>query len=190
MSSLIKTLFLVVTLLAEGLTSLALLLGLAIPRLRTWPPRREHAWGGPAMLGLFLVAGAGVVGLGIADWGSLRLAAWARTAVGGPLWLGGNLLALWAIVTLGPASTAGGEKGLIRRGPYRFSRNPQYAGFILALAGWTLLTGSLLAGIASLGGMVPLLLVPFAEEPWLEERYGAAYAEYKREVGRFLTFRK
>jgi protein-S-isoprenylcysteine O-methyltransferase Ste14 len=59
-------------------------------------------------------------------------------------------------------------------------------GFILALAGWGLLTASGPGLIACLAGILPLLLVPFAEEPWLEERYGPAYKEYKRTVPRFF----
>jgi len=59
-----------------------------------------------------------------------------------PLGLAGNALALWAIAALGIAPTSGDESMLVYRGPYRFSRNPQYVGFIAALIGWALLTNA------------------------------------------------
>ena len=107
-----------------------------------------------------------------------------------PLGLAGNALALWAIAALGIAPTSGDESMLVYRGPYRFSRNPQYVGFIAALIGWALLTNSVLALIVSLAGITPLLLVPLAEEPWLRERLGAAYADYQHTVPRFIGMKK
>jgi protein-S-isoprenylcysteine O-methyltransferase Ste14 len=110
--------------------------------------------------------------------------------IGVPFGLAGNALALWAIAALGMAPTSGDESTLVSRGPYRFSRNPQYVGFILALIGWGLITNSVLALIVSLAGIVPFLLVPLAEEPWLRERLGAAYADYQRTVPRFIGMKK
>ena len=45
-------------------------------------------------------------------------------------------------------------------------------------------------GVAALGGATALILAPFAEEPWLLKRYGAAYEEYRRAVPRFISFRR
>lgn len=59
---------------------------------------------------------------------------------------------------------------LVRRGPYRFSRNPQYVGFIVGLIGWVFLSSSRLALPASFAGVIPLIVVPFAEEGWLLAR--------------------
>ena len=139
---------------------------------------------------LFAVSAAGVVTLGVIDWGSLDLPLWMRGAIGVPLWSGGSAIASWAMVVLGMAPTFGRERGLNRRGPYRFSRNPQYVGFILGLIGWSIVTGSKLTLATSLVGVIPLVLVPFAEEPWLKDRYGAAYEEYQRTVPRFLGQRR
>ena len=82
------------------------------------------------------------------------------------------------------------EGQLVRRGPYRFSRNPQYVGFMAALVGWAFVASSGLTLVASLAGTIPLVLVPFAEEPWLATRLGAAYEEYRRTVPRFISLRK
>lgn len=142
------------------------------------------------MLILFIVSGVGVILLGILDWGSIDFAKWARVLVGIPLWLGGGVLSLWAVAVLGIGTTSGNEAAMIRQGPYCFSRNPQYVGFILSLAGWALVTSSSLALIASLSGIIPLILVPFAEETWLLEKHGSSYAEYMRAVPRFIALKK
>ena len=179
-----------ITLAAEALTTIAVIVSIALPQRRIWPCRQQHAWGQYAMLILFIISAGGVILLGILDWGNFSIPAWARVIAGGPLWLAGNALALWAIAALGIAPTSGDETTLIRKGPYSLSRNPQYVGFILGLVGWALMTNSALVLIVSLAGIIPLLLVPFAEEPWLLERHRSTYAEYKRTVPRFITFKK
>ncbi len=142
------------------------------------------------MLFLFILSGTGVILIGILDWNSVDFPLWLRILLGIPLWLGGGALSLWAVVALGVASTSGNESAIVHRGPYRFSRNPQYVGFILSLVGWALVTCSLLTFIASLLGIVPLILAPFAEEIWLMEKHGSPYAEYMRIVPRFISLKK
>ena len=178
----------VMTLTAEALTTIAVVVSIVWPQHRIWPPSGPRAWGGYAMLILFNLSAVGVVLVGILDWGSLSIPAWVRLAVGAPLWLAGDLLALWAIWALGTAPTYGGEGALVRRGPYAFSRNPQYLGFIVGLIGWGVMADSLFALIVCIVGVVPLVLVPFAEEPWLLAQHGAAYEEYRRAVPRFISW--
>ena len=177
-----------VALVAEVLAAISVLVSIALPHRRVWPPPRQRSWVGYLMWLLFLVSGVGVVALGLIDWGGFHFALWIRWVVGVPLWCAGNVLALWAIAVLGIASTFGDAGSLVRRGPYRFSRNPQYLGFIAGLIGWAFVAGSALTLVASLVGTIPLVLVPFAEEPWLMARQGAAYEEYKRTVPRFISF--
>jgi protein-S-isoprenylcysteine O-methyltransferase Ste14 len=179
-----------ITLGAEILTTLALIISIAFPQKRIWPPGRQHSWGQYTLPIFFIISGAGVILVGILDWGGFIFSVRVRTGIGFPLWLFGNILAIWAIAALGIAPTSGEESSLVYRGPYRFSRNPQYAGFMLALIGWALITNSALAVIVSLVGIIPLLLVPFAEEPWLLEKHGSFYVEYKRTVPRFVAFKK
>jgi protein-S-isoprenylcysteine O-methyltransferase Ste14 len=175
---------------AEMLTTIVVAVSIVFPRHRIWPPDRPHSPGQAAMLSLFVISAICVVLVGVLDWGSFVFPVWLRILAGLPLGLAGNGLALWAMIALGLHPTAGEGSALIQRGPYRFSRNPQYAGFILALAGWVLISNSMLALIVSCAGVIPLVLVPFAEEPWLVERLGAAYTEYKRSVPRFIGARK
>lgn len=171
---------------AEVLSAAAVGISIVSPRRRIWPPPHQSSWVGHLMWLLFGVSASGVVALGIIDWDSLDLPLSIRWALGVPMWSGGNLVASWAIVVLGMASTSGAERALIRRGPYRFSRNPQYVGFIMGLIGWAIVTSSRLTLAASLVGVIPLVLAPFAEEPWLLERYGTAYEGYRQAVPRFI----
>lgn len=178
-----------VTLAAEVLSTISVVVSIALPQRRIWPPPRPRSWEGTLTWLLFITSGGGTICLGIVDWGSVTLAPWVRFAVGAPLWCAGNVLALWAMAVLGIAPSFGEEGQLVRRGPYRFSRNPQYVGFMAALVGWAFVASSGLTLVAALVGTVPLVLVPFAEEPWLATRLGAAYEEYRRSVPRFISLR-
>ncbi len=186
----IKSILLWVSLTAELLAVLCVLAGLLRPRQRIWPPARPGDRKSRLMQGLFILSGSGVAALGLLDWGSWPLPPWVRLGIGLPLWAGGIALAAWAMAVLGRQATWGGEGNLIVKGPYRFSRNPQYLGFMLGLCGWALLSASRMAGAAALAGLLPLGLVPFSEEPWLAERYGNAYTEYCRKTARFLRIHK
>jgi len=177
------------TLAAETLAAVCVVVSIIFPQWRIWPPPRHRAWQGYLMWFLFLGSAGGVGALGVVEWGELALPPWVRFVVGTFLGCAGHGLALWAMVVMGIATSFGGESTLIRRGPYRFSRNPQYVGFISALIGWGFLTSSGLTLVASSVGIIPLILVPFAEEEWLVTRYGAAYREYKRNVPRFISLR-
>lgn len=98
--------------------------------------------------------------------------------------------ALWSIVVRGPSSTYGNEGPLILCGPYLISRNPRYLGVMVALIGWSIVTSSWVTILAALVWIVPVLLVPFAEEPWLLQRHGSDYEEYLRKVPRFVSLKK
>ena len=178
-----------ITLAAEALTTLAVAISILVPHERIWPPNERKIWGKLMMLILFNLTAFGVILLGILDWNSYSIPTWVRIAIGLPAWLAGNILAAWAVISLGLARTSGEADALIRHGPYRFSRNPQYLGFMLGLAGWAVLTNSALTFITALAALVPLALVPFAEEPWLKGRYGAEYEAYLLTTTRFFSIK-
>jgi protein-S-isoprenylcysteine O-methyltransferase Ste14 len=76
---------------------------------------------------------------------------------------------------------------LIRSGLYEFSRNPMYAGVILAVLGQALIFAS--PGVAVYGAILWLcfhLVIVCLEEPHLRRRYGLSYQEYCRHVPRWL----
>jgi len=95
-------------------------------------------------------------------------------------------LALWGVVTLGIHASQGLGGDLVREGPYRFTRNPQYVGDIAIIIGYIVFSNSRMALIAGLLGIGWFVLAPFVEEPWLRARFGDAYDEYVSEVPRFI----
>jgi len=76
---------------------------------------------------------------------------------------------------------------VVTGGIYRFSRNPMYLGFALALGGWALWLSNALA-LAGVPGLVVYLnryqIGP--EEELLLERFGTDYDDYKAKVHRWF----
>ena len=83
-------------------------------------------------------------------------------------------------------TTPGNAGPLVTDGLYRYSRNPQYIGDILIIAGWAILSASLWAIPLCVGGMVAFLITPLAEEPWLRDLHGESYLEFCRRTPRFI----
>src|SRR5262245_20485019 len=76
---------------------------------------------------------------------------------------------------------------LVVQGPYRFTRNPIYIGFILTYFGLALILTSLWV----LALLVPVLIVlqrgvVEREEAYLERQFGEAYTKYRARVPRWL----
>lgn len=111
--------------------------------------------------------------------------------IGIAILIAGTALSTWAAWGFATAHTPI-EPGrvsstLLTRGPYRFSRNPIYAGMTLALVGWAgyLQQPATLLGAAS---FVVIIHVRFIrhEERMLHERFGDEYAAYRRQVRRWI----
>lgn len=98
----------------------------------------------------------------------------------------GGGLATWAALHLGLRESSGLEGDLDTGGPYRWSRNPQYVGYVAMLVGWAVLPGSWLTSVLTVPGIAWFLLAPFAEEPWLRDKYGEDYEAYAESVPRFV----
>ncbi len=79
------------------------------------------------------------------------------------------------------------DAALVERGPFRFSRNPIYLGFILGMVGLALRWGDLWGWIAALAshGVLDRLVVA-KEEAYLAARFGAAYDAYRARVRRWV----
>lgn len=184
------TLFFLMTIIAQILATISIVFSILIPAHRIWPPDKSSSWKHYLMWFFFDISTIGTVVVGILDWGSLAFPRWMQIAIGVPLSVGGIGFSLWSIVILGPSSTYGNEGPLILRGPYRISRNPQYLGFIVALIGWSIITSSWATILATLVWIIPLVLVPFAEEPWLLQRHGSEYEKYLGKVPRFVSLKK
>ncbi len=173
------------TLLTFVLMGGSLVVTIARPRWRVWPPPGRASWQYWYTWILTCLGTLGIVILGILDWNTFRLPAWPRV-VGGLLALAGAVFALWGVRELGIRATQGLGGELATTGPYRYSRNPQYVGDIALLLGFGLLCNSAVTLAAAAFGSVWFALAPFAEEPWLKERLGSPYREYTRRVPRFV----
>jgi len=184
------TLFFWVIIIAQILATISIVFSILFPAHRIWPPVKFPSWRHYFMWFLFDISTIAIVAVGILDRGSLALPLRMQIAIGVPLLVGGIGFSLWSIVILGTSSTYGNEGPLILRGPYRISRNPQYLGLIVALIGWSFVTSSWGTILAVLVWIVPLVLIPFAEEPWLLRRHGSQYEEYLRKVPRFVLLKK
>jgi protein-S-isoprenylcysteine O-methyltransferase Ste14 len=71
-------------------------------------------------------------------------------------------------------------------GIYRFSRNPMYLGFDLLTAASALYSLNAIIILMGLYSIAVYHLIILAEENFLEQRFGSAYAEYKNKVRRYL----
>ena len=83
--------------------------------------------------------------------------------------------------------TFGQPRRLVTSGPFRFSRNPIYLGFVVSLLGTWVYLGSLspLLGVVVFFLAANYWYIPF-EEARLREGFGEAYREYQQRVGRWL----
>jgi protein-S-isoprenylcysteine O-methyltransferase Ste14 len=138
-----------------------------------------------AFWGLTHVLNAALVGVAVLQWRVVEPSMPVTVAVLA-LFLVGFAVAVLAGLDLGVEETQGMPGELRTGGWYRFSRNPQYVGYVLATVTFPVWTGAPLT--------VPLcgvylfwwFLFPLAEEPWLREQYGEAYERYAERVPRFV----
>jgi len=79
------------------------------------------------------------------------------------------------------------KEKLVIAGPYRYCRNPMITGVLFILSGETLLFHStsilIWTGIFFVFNTLYFIIV---EEPYLAERFGAEYREYKKNVPRWI----
>jgi protein-S-isoprenylcysteine O-methyltransferase Ste14 len=103
----------------------------------------------------------------------------------------GAALALWCIFTFvivgrGTPAPFDPPRRLVVAGPYRFIRNPMYAGAGLALAGAALFYQSwALLAYCGVFLLVTHLFVVGYEEPTLRRTFGVEYASYCQRVRRW-----
>jgi protein-S-isoprenylcysteine O-methyltransferase Ste14 len=156
-------------------------------------PRAEGPW-------LAWGAGAFIVLYGLAvlvyllypawmAWSALPLPAASRWC-GAPLMALGAAMHLWGSHHLGAnltmsISTREGHT-LVTTGPYRWVRHPLYSGGMLESVGVCLLLANGAVALAALGFWAIIAWRTHLEEARLLEAFGAAYAAYQRETGRFL----
>ena len=87
-----------------------------------------------------------------------------------------------------PVSPRRPTTGIVRAGPYRYSRNPDYVGQMMIYLGAAVAAGSWWPFL-----LLPLLMVGIQrgvvrrEERYLEARFGQEYRDYKARVPRWVT---
>lgn len=128
-------------------------------------------------------------------WGLVRLA---PVPLGPPAGALGNAVLVlglawigWAILAMARAGTDPRpdkpDSALIESGPFRWSRNPIYLGFLLVTAGFALRWGDLWGWLAVCASYALLeKLVIAKEEAYMTARFGAAYERYRGRVQRWL----
>tara|TARA_R110002049_G_scaffold100360_6_gene244355 strand:- start:535 stop:1092 length:558 start_codon:yes stop_codon:yes gene_type:complete len=156
------------------------------PGRSIWPPQSYGPKTPIFVWGITAAFFGAVIALGIIGWGDAPIASWLRYVLGPLLIFLGNL-AVWSeVIQFGLPQTGGAAGQLKVDGLYRYSRNPQYIADIAILVGWALLSASVVAFPAIVGGIAVLLAAPLPEEAWLENQYGDAYLDYKASVRRYL----
>ncbi len=79
------------------------------------------------------------------------------------------------------------DAALVVAGPFRFSRNPIYLGFLVVVLGFALRWGDLWGWLALLVCHLALdRLVVAKEEAYLTTRFGDAYEAYRKRVRRWV----
>lgn len=179
---------------AAGLLAAAVVIAGLVASLRRddyqfYPPGendaqlRVYEWCSRVFLGSILATGVLQFDAGPLPWPE-------SPVVGVVLLVVGYAWSVRAMWDLGQAETKGRPGELQTEGLYRYSRNPQNLGYVVVYGSLALITNSPLVAVLS-GPVIAtwLLLQSLAEEPWLREQYGEAYAAYRREVPRFVGLR-
>ena len=111
--------------------------------------------------------------------------------IGGLFALLGLMLAFAAVRELAKARTTidphGSVSTVVMSGPYQFTRNPIYLGFVCILIGFPMIFGTWW-GIVLVTVFILLMnsLVIQYEEAYLEKKFGDVYTNYKSRVRRWL----
>lgn len=179
----------VVVLAADFLLLTSIAISILFPKFQVWPPPSKGSWQQWLSWILFFISMVGVPLLGALDFGSLGDGYWPRFVIGilaATLGLG---ISIWGIRILSAQQSLGNEGKMVTEGPYKYTRNPQYFGFILFYTGIIVIASSFMALVSGALLVLVFLILPFSEEPWLRQRYGKQYEEYCEKVPRFVGFR-
>jgi len=168
----------------------SLICGVAIsiffPKYRIWPPSKKYSW---KFWISWIFSTIGMIGtplLGFLDFNSLGGWHWIYFVIGCLPIVTGCIIAIWGITTLSEHQSLGLKGKIVTDGPYQYSRNPQYLGFIILYSGLILITFSFMVLVTGLMIIAMFFILPFSEEPWLLQEYGKAYEDYSAKVPRFI----
>jgi protein-S-isoprenylcysteine O-methyltransferase Ste14 len=106
--------------------------------------------------------------------------------------IAGGLLAAYCVVVFGirgqgTPAPFDPPQIFVATGPYRYTRNPMYLGAVCILLGAGLIVrSSSIVLLAPTFWALAHIFVVFYEEPSLELRFGESYAQYRRQVSRWI----
>lgn len=170
--------------------NLLLLLTIFSDKIKLWPTPIQDSWQFYTFWTLFR-GGLGLTILAsiIEIWSSPG-EHWLNLALGAPLSFVGFSITIYGYFNLGIENTYGSDQGLVTRGLYYYSRNPQGVASMLGFLGLAIAAGEwrveLLCGLVG----VVYVLFPFTEEPWLQRAYGELYQTYCASTPRFFSLVK
>lgn len=182
----IKELFFAFSLVIHYVYLSAIGWSIAFPKKRIWPPPQKWSWQYVLNWALFIFAICATIVLIILDWNQWLILDSARFFLGVPIAIIGAIFVSWGVWTLGVENTSGLQDGFTVQGPYKFTRNPQYVGDILLFIGVIVIANSFYVLITHTLLILAFVMMPLAEEIWLEEVYGEEYLAYKKGTPRFL----
>ncbi|HET7155062.1 MAG TPA: isoprenylcysteine carboxylmethyltransferase family protein [Hyphomicrobiaceae bacterium] len=180
---------------AIGGTVAAVLLGLlvltlAFRSLRIWPTPGPCTWQGYVFWPLFRSLNVLCFAVALADRGNfLGLPVWMRL-VASMLLTGSIALFIYSFRVLGRDNSYGAQDGLVSRGVYRWTRNPQNTMLVVVYGCLALAADSGPTYVLCAAMMAVYVLMVLAEEPWLAAAYGEPYRRYCSRVPRFFNWRR
>ncbi len=177
--------------LAVAVTLLGLLLlTTLVPALRIWPTPGVKSWQSYVFWPLFRGLNVLCVLMALVDRTVfLGLPVWVR-AVAGIVLAASVAVFVYSFRVLGRDNSYGAQDGLVTRGIYRWTRNPQNAMLMVVYAALAVTADN---GPTYLlcGAMIAVyFLMVLLEEPWLAGIYGDAYRRYCARVPRFFNWRR
>ena len=161
-------------------------------RYRFFPPPAVGTWQYHLFWTLFRLFIVCLVIISIIDFNGVSSGSlFVKYLAGLPLLIVGIGSAFYlSYFSLGQKNSYGGSEGLQTSGFYRWSRNPIYVVSIIGMVGWGLFVNSYFVWVLLVLWALMYIVAPFIEEPWLEQKYGDAFTEYKLHAPRFFGLPK
>jgi protein-S-isoprenylcysteine O-methyltransferase Ste14 len=167
-----------------------LLLTMLAPGLRIWPTPGERSWQSYVFWPLFRGLNVLCVLVALTDrTGPLGLPVWAR-GVAAVVLAASVALFIYAFRVLGRDNSYGAQDGLVTRGIYRWTRNPQNAMLMVVYGALAITADSGPTYLLCAAMIAVYFLMVLLEEPWLAGIYGEGYRRYCRRVPRFFNWRR
>ena len=167
-----------------------LVLTLVFPRLRIWPTPGERTWQSYVFWPLFRGLNVLCFAMALTDRAVyLGLPVWMR-GLAAVLLAASLALFIYSFRVLGRDNSYGAQDGLVTRGIYRWTRNPQNAVLVVVYGCLAVAADNGSTYVLCGAMMAVYVFMVLLEEPWLEATYGAAYKRYCRRVPRFFNWRR